>query len=46
MSRDSICVGGDKRFPELLKAFNNLNKYYSPVGSDEGMLLGLVRKVI
>ena len=44
MSREPVCVGGDKTLPELLEVFNNLQKGYLPVCNDEGVLLGLVTK--
>lgn len=39
MSREPICVCGDKTLPELLEVFNNLKKGYLPVCNDEGKLL-------
>lgn len=44
MSREPICVCGDKTLPELLEVFNNLKKGYLPVCNDEGKLLGLVTR--
>ena len=44
MSREPVCVGGDKTLPELLEVFNNLKRGYLPVCNDEGVLLGLVTK--
>lgn len=44
MSREPVCVCGDKTLPELLEVFNNLKKGYLPVCNDEGKLLGLVTR--
>lgn len=44
MSREPVCVCGDKTLPELLEVFNNLKKGYLPVCNDEGILLGLVTR--
>lgn len=44
MSREPVCVCGDKTLPELLEVFNNLRKGYLPVCNDEGILLGLVTR--
>lgn len=44
MNREPICVSGEKTLPELLEVFNNLQKGYLPVCSDEGLLLGLVTR--
>lgn len=44
MSKEPICVCGDKSLPELLEVFNNLQKGYLPVCDDAGRLLGLVTR--